>query len=236
MFCNTPMRAKESGNAMFYILIAVALLAALTVAVANSGRSSIQSVASERQTLMAGEILDYSDAIKKSVQMLRLRSVTFTRLEFDDPALTGYANAACTTTDCMIFNEAGGGAVYTAPQSDALTAAADWVFVANNEIENIGRTLGTAAGSDLLMVLRPLNKGVCIAINDALSVTNSGTDGDPPEDTGIDITVPFIGATAYSMSVGDEVTAESLGGGHMAACFRDLTAGEYVFYQVLLPR
>lgn len=232
----TAVRTRESGNVMFYILIAIALLAALSFAISQSGRGSIQNVSNDKLRLLAGEILDYSDNVKKAVQILRLRGVSFGTLDFADPAIPAYDNPDCTTDDCAIFNAAGGGIVYKRASIDALVSASDWVFAASNEVKEIGTTGGAAANADLLMILQPVKKDLCVILNTLLGVSNNGAGGDPPEDLEIDLATPFTGGDSYSKSVGDEGGATDLGPGHMAACFKDLASGNYTFYQVLLPR
>lgn len=217
---------------MFYILIAVALLAALSYAVAMGSRASVQNLTEDRQRLLASEIIEYADTVKRAVQQLRLRGVAFNALEFDDPALTGYANANCTTGDCMIFDPAGGAIIFKSASADALTAPSSWAFIANNEIELVGTTTGDAAGADLLMVQPNVIRDVCVMINDLLDVTNPS--GDPPVDTNFDTTVPFTGAAAYAQTVGDEASSAPLSG-KTAGCFRE-GAAAYYFYEALIPR
>lgn len=226
------MKAAESGNVMFYILIAVALLAALSYAVAQGSRASVQNLTEDRQRLLASEIIEYADTVKRAVQQLRLRGVAFNALEFDDPALTGYDNPACGAGDCMIFDPAGGAVIFKSASADALTAPMPWAFIANNEIEMVGTTTGDAAGADLLMVQPDLIREVCILINDLLGVANPS--GDPPVDTSVDTTVPFTGAVAYAQTVGDEASSAALSG-RTAGCFRE-GAAAYHFYEVLIPR
>ena len=229
-------RKNESGNVMFYILIAIALLAALSFAISQSGRGSVSDVTADRQRLLVAEILDYADTVKKSVQILRLRGVAFSRLDFDVPALAGYDNASCTTDECLIFNVNGGGAVYKQASSSATVSAADWIFTAANEVEEIGTTAGAASGADLLMVLTPVKREICLALNVRLGIANNGAGGDAPDDAEIDLSIPFTGTASYSKTLGDEAGATKLGPGHNAACFKDGASGNYIFYQVLLPR
>lgn len=226
------MKAAESGNVMFYILIAVALLAALSYAVAMGSRASVQNLTTDRQRLLASEIVEYADTVKRAVQQLRLRGVAFNTLEFDDPALTGYANANCAAGDCMIFDPAGGAIVFKSASADALTVPSSWAFIANNEIELVGTTTGDAAGADLLMVQPNVIREVCAMINDLLDVANPS--GDPPVDTSLDTTAPFTGAAAYAQTVGDEASSAALAG-RTAGCFRE-GAAAYYFYEVLIAR
>lgn len=225
------MRAKESGNAMFYILIAIALLAALSYAVAQGGRTGAQNLTEDRQRLLATEIIDYADIMKKTVQMLRLRGSQFSDLSFASANLAGYGVPGAAPAH-ELFNSEGGSLLYKKPDDDALASPSDWVFTATNEIENIGTTGGAAGNADLLMVLQPILKDVCTRINILLGVDNPA--GDPPADADIDTTTPFTGSDGFAQSVGDD--PGSALAGRNAGCFRETASGNYYFYQVLLPR
>jgi hypothetical protein len=78
----------ERGNVMFYILIAVALLAALIFAVAQSGRGNIQQVSEEKARLFATEIIQYTGTMANGVAQLRLRGVRDTEISFDNPVVS----------------------------------------------------------------------------------------------------------------------------------------------------
>ena len=167
---------------------------------------------------------------------MRLRGISFSQLDFDDPGLAGYDNVSCASGDCKIFDGAGGGVVYKEASATIMAIPGDWVFAANNEVDEIGTTTGTSAGADLIMILQPLKKDVCMQINEMLHIPNNGAGGDPPDDADIDITVPFTGSESYDSVIGDEGGATALGPRLMAACFREVSSGNYTFYQVLWPR
>lgn len=226
------MRQTESGNVMFYILIAIVLLAALSYAISQGGRTGAQNLTGDRERLLATEIIDYADTVKKTVQMLRLRGSQFSDLSFASDDLAGYGVSG-TAPAHEIFNTAGGAALYKKPDDSALALPSDWIFTATNEVENVGTTGGAADNADLLMILQPLKKSVCITLNERLSVTNPA--GDPPVDTDIDTAVPFTGGAGFAQTIGNEAGSASLAG-HNAGCFRETASGNYYFYQVLLAR
>ncbi|HEY8190140.1 MAG TPA: hypothetical protein VIF12_05605 [Micavibrio sp.] len=226
------MRQNESGNVMFYILIAIVLLAALSYAISQGGRTSAQNLTGDRERLLATEIVDYADTVKKAVQMLRLRGSQFSDLSFASDDLAGYG-VPDTAPVHEIFNTAGGAVIYKAPDNAALALPSDWIFTATNEVENIGTTSGAADNADLLMILQPLTKNVCVSLNDRLGVTNPA--GDPPADADVDTTVPFTGSPGFAQTIGNEAGSAALAG-HNAGCFRETASGNYYFYQVLLAR
>lgn len=105
-------RRSESGNVMFYILIAVALLAALSFAVSESGRGGVQSVNKEKARMLGDEIASYGNVLANAAAQLRLRGCKDTDLSFENP-ITGNANAGAPgDKTCNIFDVAGGGVTY----------------------------------------------------------------------------------------------------------------------------
>ncbi len=177
------MRDSERGNVLYYIFIAVALLGALSYAVAQGTRGSAKGLTEEKQRLLAAEIIDFGDVVKKAVATLRLRGISFSGLEFSYPGSAGYDNAACAADECNIFSTGGGGVLYKSASAQALGSPQPWVFAANNEIQDVGLTAGDATSTDLLVILPDVVQGVCVEINGKLGVINPS--GEPPEDAGL---------------------------------------------------
>ncbi|MCB1556790.1 MAG: hypothetical protein KDJ15_05700 [Alphaproteobacteria bacterium] len=225
--------SPESGNVIFYILLAVALLGALSFAVAQSDRGSITTITDDKARLYAGDFIAYGDTLAKAVTQMRLRGSSVAALSFAHPDAHADYGTYDSDPDNEVFNPAGGAVIYAAPEDDALdSAGAVYEFLSDNEIEQVGTTCGAAACADLIAALSGVKKPVCVAINDLLSVDNPS--GDPPTDGGID-TTRFAGSFGYSKTVGDEVSSAALEG-KSAGCFYDSGSAAYVFYQVLLPR
>lgn len=228
---------SERGNVLFYILVAVALLAALTFAVAQSNRGSIQQVNDEKARLLASEIIEYANVVANATAQLRLRGVPETSLCFDDPSWGGanYNHAGCTDDANKIFHASGGGVAWKNAPSQAMSAAASpdnlWHIYSDNEVQQIGTTCGAAACSDLILMTDELNQTVCMKINELLNV---GLKGDtPPTDANYG-TARFTGSFGYSETIGDE-------GGDVlskktAGCFQKTSTPTYAFYKVLIAR
>lgn len=230
----SEFRQSESGNVFWYIFLCIALLGALSFAVARGGRTTVTSLSSDRTRLDATEIIAYGDTIAKAVNQLRLRGTAETALSFANEFLSSGYGTFGANPDNEIFSPAGGAVVYHAPPGDATQSAQDYRFLANNEIELIGTTGGGAANVDLVMAVTDLKQGVCEEINNLVDVTNPG--GIPPTDTDIDETTFYVpGATPFGSSpntVGDEDSALS---GQREACFYE-NGTQYVYYKVLISR
>ena len=228
---------SQKGSALFYILIAVALLAALCYAVAQSGRGSVTQINDERAKLIADDVMQYADAFSNAVAQIRLRGVKDADLCFDDAGWGGanYPNASCSDEANKIFGLKGGGISWRKPPPEALdsTATSDfvWHILGDNEVQGVGTTCGNAACSDLIFEVDGLSLAVCKKINEELHVTDEGVA--PPFDTVMGVN-RFNGTYTYDQTIGDENAALD---GKTAACFEKTASPSlYAFYKVLVAR
>ena len=127
MFFISPNAVTTAkGNALFLILIAVALFAALSYAITNSGRGG-SGIDKETASLQASEILQYASEVKTAVMRLRLiNGCSETNISFESAA-TGslLENTADPASDerCHIFSADGGGVSYKSISEDMLDSA-----------------------------------------------------------------------------------------------------------------
>jgi hypothetical protein len=227
-------RVKESGNIVFYILVAVVVLAALIAAVARTGRETITSLTSDQQRLLATEIIGYGDSMAKAAAQMRLRGTKFNQFSFASPDLpAGYGTYGSAPTH-EIFNPSGGGINYKQPPATAMTTAGDYSFVATNAINNVGMTCAAASCVELLIVASPLRQDVCSRIDALLGIVTNDDDP-PPEVAAFDALTPFAGTAGYSDTVGG-TSGTTVLDQKSAACVKNTGTGLYNFYQVLQPQ
>lgn len=229
-------RSSERGIALFYIIVAVALLAALTGAITNSMRGGGNgNIESERARILAGELIDYAEIVSKAVGQLRLRGVSRESLCFDDTAwgVNDYDHAGCTNDLNKLYHPTGAALTWDNAPSDAMSATGTpdnlWHFYGDNAIQDIGTTCAAADCADLILVVDELNRVVCEEINDLLDFPNPAT---IPSELDMGET-RFVGAYGYTSTIGDAVTATDLVG-RTSGCF--LSGTEYTFYRVLVAR
>ncbi|MCF8495753.1 MAG: hypothetical protein K9G62_03700 [Alphaproteobacteria bacterium] len=231
-------RPSEHGNVLWFILAAVALLAALTMVISRSGTTVDQAGDVEQARIRAGQIMRYAEGLKSAVQEMNLRGVSENDISFESTATgSDYQNPNCTVDSCKVFAVGGGGQTYKTPPAGANDGSA-WIFTGANNVGTAAGPLGTTAartGNDLLMLMPNVKSALCIQINRDLSV---GTPGTLPSDaTGIS-TDEFTGTYAASLTLidGDPTPFEL--DRKPAGCFTDTAANPAVtyFYYVLLPR
>jgi hypothetical protein len=228
---------SQSGNALWFILLAIVLLGALTILLSRGGTSVNQSGDVEQARIKSGQLMRYAKGIEASIDQMKLRGVSESLISFEnDDTATDYTNAGCTTNDCKVFANGGGGQTYNKP--GGVNDGSDWIFTGANNVGTIAYPVGTTAsrtGNDLVMLLPNVSTEVCIQANKDLGVAIDSTI--PEDSTGI-ATTPFTGTfdTTLVTIDGDPTPFEL--DGHAAGCFTDTGATPHVtyFYYVILAR
>lgn len=248
---NFRQNRSQRGSALFIILIAVVLFAALSYAVSQmlSSGAGTGTVTDEKARLQASEILDYTRSLRQAVQNIKIAGeCASNKISFENSTVTGYAHTPATDDVCKIFGADGGAMTYIAPAEDWLdmslaapTFRGEWYFPPNVCVPGIGSApAGNACASNattdepLIVLLPYIRKELCLALNDSLGITNPG--GNPPPETG------GWGATNLKFK-GSFASLVSLEGqpGQMNGCFAGVgantpPANTYHFFQVLLAR
>ncbi len=231
-------RQHENGNVLWFILVAIVLLGALTAILSRGGNSVDQSGDVEQNRIKAGQILRHVKSFESAIQQMQLRGISENEISFENATTaTDYTNANCSVDDCKVF-DTGGGLTYQAPPTGA-NDGSEWIFTAANNVGTAAGPVGTTAattGNDLIMLLPNANASLCIWINQDLNVGTSGTL--PVETTGI-ATTAFVGTFpggGPTILDGDPAPFEL--DNKSAGCFTDLAASPDVtyLYAVILER
>ena len=242
-----PRFSGQSGNALWFLLVAIALLAALTITITRSSDSADQNANVELSRIQASQILRYAKGLEQAVNQMQTRNISANDISFADPGLTGYTNPNCTTDDCKLFKSKGGGQSYVAPSDEWLDGTSSpWIFTGKLCVQGVGdqteaiatdcSTNTDGSDEDLVMLLPHVRKGLCIELNKMLGVTNPS--GNPPADTGDAwaASPEFVGTFADGANIG----VNNAGLYRKASgCIEGAgtpASGTYVFYHVLLAR
>ncbi len=253
---NMYKRSYEQGNALFLILIAVALFAALSYAVTNSTRSGggVSSL-TETELIKTSVIAQRGAQIKTAIDRMKIiHGVQNWEICFDHAnwGHNNYNYSSCNNVETNIFNSEGGGVAFGTPDSDWLDTAnsgrpryGQYVFQ-SRRVEGIGTDSGSGGSmNDLVMYLPHLKKDVCVKINEGLGITNPS--GDPPTEPNetnpkyFQCTFGESGSHCYGSSIqtaidgtGDELVGKEAGCARFTNAFGGATS--YTFYQVLVAR
>lgn len=210
---------SPKGNALFLILIAVALFAALSYAVTQSGRGG-GGVSKEQTILLAGQIVQYAGAVESTVNRMLLTGTAVASLSFCSLgagakcSLDGAGGDICITgSDCFFAPDGGGFATGPdIPDGAKALGSATWYFESPTATTTIITGIGTGA-ADANLAVYGLTLDVCNEINRGLGL------GTPPAQDSVLIDA-FI--DAYP--------------GEYTACYEVATGNQYGFYHVLYPQ
>lgn len=224
----------EHGGAIFYILFAIAMIAALTFALNKGSKMSGSTLSGDKSRLAAQEIISFAETVASTVDKLKLRGFTDTQISFENNLHTVYTNANCTQTACKVFAIGGGSLNYTAPNAGWLDDSystqshyGKWFFTGNLNIDGT-RTTET----DLVLMLPYVAKEVCEKINETLDLAA------PTVTDSFSGTVDYFNGAAgdytaaAAPNIGDTATSYS---GKKLFCFKS-AANEYQVVQVLINR
>lgn len=164
-------RFSQSGNVLFAILIAVALLAALTVAVSRSDRG-IGTMDREKATLNINKFMTFALDVKRASEQLLREGISERQLSFAHHELAGYGTPD-TNARLEVFNIAGGGAAFT-QVPDVVNDGSQWEFYSHTAAPGEG----DANKPELMLVLPNVTGAFCKAFNDFAGLSSQ------PEDTG----------------------------------------------------
>lgn len=213
---------REQGSAIWFILVAVALLAALTMAMTRSSDTVEQSGDAERARILASDLMRYTGGIKAAVDKMLVQGISESDLCFHDAGWghNDYNGASCAESANQIFGVGGGG----------LTRR-NFEFVTGWDIFGSHAVLNLETSEPELIIQAQISRALCREINVMLNITN------PTDDAPADIiqNVAHFNGT-YALAAPDNTIGDN------AAVFDRKEAGcrkdgsLYYFYQVLIKR
>tara|TARA_B100001971_G_scaffold197705_1_gene206673 strand:+ start:629 stop:1378 length:750 start_codon:yes stop_codon:yes gene_type:complete len=245
---------SSSGNALFLILIAVALFAALSYAVTQSGRGG-GSIDREQASLAGAQLSSYVASMANAVTRMRLVSgCTESDFSFNydsdgdgdyiDTDDTYNNNGAPGDYSCHIYHSNGGGITRIDPaQINGLTDGASSIEVyGTGMIAGAGTDGHVAESTDLALFIRNLTEDACLAIS-------LGTGLDKIYiDSGDLNAFPFTGTYSFNDAVDGcwESTAGNCASypddspwgaiGSPNGCFQEQSTLNYIYFHALLGR
>lgn len=168
------MPNSQNGNIIFFILIAVALLGALSFTIMR-GDGGGHKIDRERHLILATEIEQYGAELTQAIRIALDNNLSEQDLSFAHVnAPSDYGDAGTDPTNTQIFSLSGGQAEYRTPKTE-ISSASNWEFYGESAMPQIG-----SSNADLIAVLPDVTKDFCDAFNkrQGLDITSTY-----PEDT-----------------------------------------------------
>lgn len=174
-------RGGERGNAMVYVLIIVALFAALNFVLARGSDTSETNVIDNQQVdFYATQIMNYAAQARDSVLKMTYSGTDIDDLTFFRQGDADYDSEVTYANSTKVYHPLGGGLVAQSfPENLAAPAGttengpdAGWYIGRFNNVE----WSYTSAGQDVLLVAYRIPEAVCERINEMIA----GTDYIPP--------------------------------------------------------
>ncbi len=231
MHNNQYKLVNNHGNVLFIVLIAVALLAALSYAVTSSNSGG--NIDRERSEIQAAEIIQFTNIIARTVDRIHMiNRCDYTEISFENPTVSGYVNPnAPADKSCHIFDPNGGELTWKKPPI-GVNDNSDYEFTSRAHIPKLGKSCSSSGETDcseLTLLLFNLTLDACNGLNLGFSYNFSL----PPENNGTITSEKFTGS--YSMN--DTISAGGVLDGKITGCFREQGgARRYIFYYVLAVR
>jgi hypothetical protein len=218
------------GNALFLILIAVALFAALSYAVTRGSRGS-GGIERETTLLDASQITQYGATIRLAVRRMILMGSVDLEISYAGPlALEPYCNAD--PKNCVFYPGGGDIDFGAAPLADGTYwGAAD----GGNYVQDVGSNTDVS-GREAVAALHGISLALCTKINQQLglgaAVANNATALDE---------FPFGGSAPISLASIEDYGArgsvvDAYPGQPFGCVYEPVELGGYVYYHTLIER
>lgn len=218
------LKNSQSGVAIYYVLLAVALFAALGMTVSSMMRSPSGSISSEKLSIYAAEMISTAQRIRDTVKNLQISNDCEAEdISFENNFIDGYAHSPAASESCKVFANA----AYVPPN-------VEWLDGAHQDANRYGEYVFTdlaidGIGSDqneLIAVLNYVQTSLCTAINDKAQVSTL-----PVNAGGMDITEPFVGSFDFVVGIdAPELQGRTFG------CLQNASGTLNAFYYVLVAR
>lgn len=235
---------NEHGNALWFILLAVALFGVLAAVISRSNSSVDQTGGIEKARIKASSLLRFGQSVQQSVQQMMLnQGISENDLDFESID-ANHDNTNCSIDECNVFAQNGGGISYRAP-NDILKRASfteNWHVSTSNAVYQFGCDTTDNSCTELLLILKDIPQSICLQINKLQGITNPSGDAPRMREIikGDAFTGTYVSAGINTNLIGGTNTTNEAPEveGKAAGCvyeFGGAPAG-YVYYQVLVTR
>jgi len=229
-FANKNQAQKtEAGNATIYVVILVALFAALSFTLMRQNDSSESaSLESEKADIIAAQIIAYPFQVKQAVEMMTMTGTESSDLDFMPP---GDVNFNTAPTKNKVFHPGGGGLNLARLPAEAIAQIsaippAGWYLGRFNNVE-----WSPTMTQDVMLTAYQIDRQICESIN--MKITGNTTIpalSSNLNDVLIDDETPLHGGSNIDFNVSVCAACENM----PTLCVSNGPATAFAFYSIIV--
>ncbi len=215
---------SSSGNALLYVLIAIALFGALSFTISRQSRNSESGTLDEAKVeLYATQILSYARQVQSVIDQMTITGSSMSEFDFVRPGEAGFATAPHIH---KVYHPQGGGLspanLPAGTTQDNAEQTPGWYLGVFNTVEWTDST-----GTDMILTAHNLSAAICASINN--KITGSST-------------IPALVGDGedylLDTSTNNNLTISACGAceGYMSLCVQNAAGTSYSFYNVIADR
>ena len=157
-----PLKTSMSGNAMIYILLALALLAGLTMVLSRGNDQAGDTLSSDQAELLTTRMTAYAGVAKNAVDQMMMSGTNINNLSFLRPNQDSFDDAPFIN---KLHHPEGGGLSLDSADDNLFTGAGTepppgWYIGRFNNIEWTPTT-----ANDIVLAAHDISQAVCASIN-----------------------------------------------------------------------
>ncbi len=163
-FSSNDHHCTERGNAMVYILIALALFGFLTVTMSRQNQQSDnRTLTKENINLYVNDIIEYTAAAEQVINIMLASGAEISDLDFTTPTEAGFDTPPHIY---KVFHPQGGGLNFVAAPNEAIQngAASVWEFQNNINVE-----WTPTAANDIILSAYFIDQQICERLNEKIT-------------------------------------------------------------------
>ncbi len=222
----------QSGNAMIYVLIVVALFGALTFVLSRqTDTDESNTLAPDRVAVLTGQIINYPFTVKQVLDMMESTGSDADELVFTLPTDAGFNDPVLANNVHKVYHQAGGGLNPTQIPPEAVgegtgLPAAGWYLGRFNNFE----WSNDPAKNEVVLAAYNIRQEICAAINQKLLNDPTIPATSNPRQYFVE-GVHWGGGTNATLEIADCPECED----HLQMCVSDGgSPATYVYYSLMI--
>jgi hypothetical protein len=220
---------KEDGNVLIIILLAVALIGALTAAIQGSQQKN-SNIDKETLILNVTQVQNYATELENGISYIMQNGISESDFRFSHPdANSDYGNLI-TDTDKrdQMFHRDGGNAQYRTPPK-AINDGSSWEFYGNTALPQAG-----SDAAELIAVLPNVTSDFCDTANEMIGISGRPKDSSTCINTGS--SARFSDSAQFSSSPNTTTEASFTIKPATRGCIECISDGSLHYFHVLIAR